>query len=387
MVNRLLANYARSMARKYPIVTILGPRQSGKTTLAKMAFPNKEYVNLEHPVTRDYAISDPVGFLDNYPNGAIFDEIQRVPQLLSYLQVIVDAEDRVGLFILTGSHQFQLQEGISQSLAGRTALLKLLPFSMDEVKSYGELSAEEMIYSGFYPRIHEKKIDPTQAYGDYLETYIERDLREIIKIRDLSKFRTFLRLLAGRIGQLLNIANISNDTGVSQATVKQWISILESSFICFTLQPWHPTIRKRLIKASKLYFYDVGLVSMLLGIENEKQIITHPLKGNLYENLVIANVLKYRYNRGLRSNLLFYRDSNGNEVDLLYSVASDVVPIEIKSGKTITGDYFKGINNFINTFDNIKGGGIVVYSGNIEQKRGQTIVINHSNLDTAIEQL
>jgi len=387
MIDRTVLKYAQEIATKYPIITILGPRQAGKTTLTKAAFPDKEYVNLEHPVTRGFAESDPTGFLENYPNGAIFDEIQRVPKLLSYLQVIVDERDVDGLYILTGSHQFELQSEITQSLAGRTAILKLLPFSLTELASYGTLTSDELIFSGFYPRVHEKSINPTRAYSDYLETYIERDLRQIITIKDLSKFHTFIRLLAGRVGQLLNISNIANDTGVSQATVKEWISVLEASFVCFRLQPWQPTVRKRLIKAPKLYFYDVGLVSMLLGIEKSSQITTHPLRGNLYENMVIVDVLKSRYNRGATNNLLFYRDSNGNEVDLLYSIAENMIPIEIKSGKTISSDYFKGVNHFTNTFDNTPYGSIVVYSGHLEQRRSDCVVINELSVVKEIEKI
>lgn len=385
MVHRNLIPYAQKLATQYPVITILGPRQAGKTTLAKSAFPKKEYVNLEHPMTRDFAHTDPVGFLEQYPNGAILDEIQRVPMLLSYIQTIVDQRDEEGLFILTGSHQFDLRQGINQSLAGRTAMLKLLPFTMSELSAYGNFSVDERLYSGFYPRIHEKKIEPTQAYSDYLETYIERDLRQIIMIKDLLKFRTFLRLLAGRVGQLLNITNLANDTGVSQATIKEWISVLEASFICFRLEPWQPTIRKRVTKTPKLYFYDVGLASMLIGIEKSSQIATHPLRGGLYENMVIVDVLKHRYNCGATNNLLFFRDSNGNEIDLLYLMADKMIPIEIKSGKTISQDYFKGINHFTKTFDTATYGSFVVYSGATEQKRSNCKVVNDSNIVSEIQ--
>ena len=387
MIPRSMLPFALELAGKYPVLTILGPRQSGKTTLARTAFPEKPYVNLEHPVTREFAETDPVAFLASYPDGAIFDEIQRVPHLLSYIQVIVDEKNAVGMYILTGSHQFDLRSSINQSLAGRTAILKLLPFSMAELTAYGEHSADELLFKGFYPRVHERNINPTQAYGDYLETYIERDLRQIIAIRDLSTFQKFLRLLAGRIGQLLNYANLANDAGVSQSTAKEWVSILEASFVCFQLQSWQPSIRKRLVKSPKLYFCDVGLSAMLLGIEHQTQIATHPLRGNLYENLVVVDLLKYRYNRGLRNNLLFYRDSNGNEVDVLYSIADAMLPIEIKSGQTISSDYLKGITHFESTIGNVPYGSMVVYNGPTEQKRGNCRIVNEKNCVSVLQEL
>ncbi len=277
MVRRELGEYAAFIATKYPVVTITGPRQSGKTTLAKYVFSEKPYANLEDPVTREFALTDPKAFLAQFHDGAVIDEIQRVPELFSYIQVLIDGQKRNGMFVLTGSHQFAVQHSISQSLAGRTALLKLLPFSIQEAFTYGELSIDELLRSGFYPGIFDQAIPPTQAYGDYFETYVERDLRQIINIKDLRSFQTFVRLCAGRIGQLLNLNSLAADTGVSQPTARQWLSILENSFIVFTLPPYHANIRKRLVKSPKLYFYDIGLATWLCGIEEDRHVSNHPL--------------------------------------------------------------------------------------------------------------
>lgn len=279
MIPRALAGHAASVFIKYPVVTITGPRQSGKTTLANATFPDKPYANLESPVTRQFAEEDPIGFLNQYPEGAIIDEIQRVPDLLSFIQVIVDEKQKNSLFILTGSQQFELMRGISQSLAGRTALLKLLPLSISELTSFFPLGVDEMLFKGFYPRIYDQNIPPYQVYGDYYETYVERDLRQLINIKNLSLFQRFIRLCAGRCGQLLNLNSLANDSGISQSTAREWMTILEASYIVFLLQPFHVNIKKRLVKSPKIYFYDVGLAGWLCGIEEERQIATHPLRG------------------------------------------------------------------------------------------------------------
>lgn len=370
MIKRIIEDVLKNLANQYPVVTITGPRQSGKTTLIRNVFANKQYVNLESPDIRQFAVNDPKGFLAQY-NNAILDEIQRAPELLSYIQPIVDENKEQGQFIITGSQQFEVLNNISQSLAGRTALLKLLPFSISEIKNIVDVSlTNKLIYTGFYPRIYDMNLDPHQAIGDYIVTYVERDIRQLISIKDLNLFEKFLKLCAGRIGQLLNFQGLANDVGVSHTTVKSWISILEASYIIFLLPPWYNNFSKRLVKSPKLYFYDVGLASYLLGIENEKQVFRDPLRGNLFENLVVAEVLKYRFNKGKKSNLYFYRDSTGLEIDLIYETGRNIYPIEIKSGATISEDFFKNLKKFIK-FDglDIPYGGAIFYGGNEIQER------------------
>ena len=370
MIKRIIGDVLKNLANQYPVVTITGPRQSGKTTLIKNVFADKQYVNLESPDIRQFAVNDPKGFLAQY-NNAILDEIQRAPELLSYIQPIVDKNKEQGQFIITGSQQFEVLNNISQSLAGRTALLKLLPFSISEIKNIVDVSlTDKLIYTGFYPRIYDMNLDPHQAIGDYIVTYVERDIRQLISIKDLNLFEKFLKLCAGRIGQLLNFQGLANDVGVSHTTVRSWVSILEASYIIFLLPPWYNNFSKRLVKSPKLYFYDVGLASYLLGIENEKQVFRDPLRGNLFENLVVAEVLKYRFNKGKKSNLFFYRDSTGLEIDLIYETGRNIYPIEIKSGATISEDFFKNLKKFIK-FDglDIPYGGAIFYGGNEIQER------------------
>ncbi len=371
MIERTIEPILVDLARRYPVVTITGPRQSGKTTLCRTAFPTLKYGNLEAPDVRRFAIEDPRGFLAAHSNGAILDEIQRAPEIPSYIQDIVDVEKRPGRFILTGSQQFEVMNTISQTLAGRTALLKLLPLSLAELKqTHPPGNIDRLLLTGFYPRIHDQGLNPTQALGDYLDTYVERDLRQIATVKDLSLFERFLKLCAGRIGQVLNLQSLGNDAGVSHTTVRAWLTLLEASYIVFLLQPWHTNISKRLIKSPKLYFHDVGLAAFLLGLENETQVSRDPLRGNLFENMVVMEALKYRYNRGRRSNLFFYRESNGNEVDLLAESGRNLRAVEIKSGATINPDYFKGLHHFVKaagTKRHITGG--VIYGGNEIQKR------------------
>jgi predicted AAA+ superfamily ATPase len=376
MISRILATYAVAIFAKYPVVTITGPRQSGKTTLARATFTDRPYANLENPVTRQFAQEDPVAFLSQYPEGAVIDEIQRVPGLLSYIQVIVDERRKNSLFVLIGSQQFELMRGISQSLAGRTALLKLLPLSIPELAARFSLGIDEMLFKGFYPRIYDQNIGPAQVYGDYFETYVDRDLRQLVNVKDLSVFQRFVRLCAGRCGQLLNLNSLANDTGISQSTAREWMTVLEASYIVFLLQPFHANIGKRLIKSPKIYFYDVGLASWLCGIEEESQIATHPLRGSLFENMAIIEALKYRYNNGKRNNLYFYRDSNGNEIDLIYVKGNDMLPIEIKSGQTITSAYFTGMKKFQPLFaGHLPWPGFLIYGGETEQSRQDSKVM------------
>jgi len=381
MIPRTLQPYLQDLASRYPIVTVTGPRQSGKTTLCRMAFPEKPYTNLEAPDIRQFAASDPRAFLAQYPDGAILDEIQRAPELLSYLQVLVDGESRSGLFILTGSQQFEVMSTISQSLAGRTALLKLLPFSLSELAILGSVPPiDRLLVSGFYPRIHDKGLNPTQALGDYLETYVERDLRQLVNIKDLGGFEKFLRLCAGRCGQLLNLHDLGSEAGISHTTARAWITLLEASYIIYQLRPWYGNVSKRLVKTPKLYFYDVGLASYLLGIEHEGHIARHPLRGALFENLVVMEALKYRFHRGKRSNCNFYRDAKGHEVDLVLADGQELIPIEIKGGTTVNNDFFKGLRYFAGEFPSARPG-LLVYSGDACQQRSEATICPPTELE------
>ena len=364
MTQRLTALFQR-----YPFVTVTGPRQSGKTTLCRAAFPDLAYTNLEAPDQRDFAESDPRGFLAQLGEGAIIDEVQHVPELLSYLQVIADERGRNGLFVLTGSEHFRLSEAVSQSLAGRTALLHLLPFSMTERQRAGATgTVDDVIYSGFYPRIIDHGLDPTQALADYFETYVERDVRRIGEIRNLSNFRRFVRLCAGRVGQLVNLSSLGSDAGVSHTTAREWLTTLETSYIIFQLHPYHANVSKRLIKSPKFYFCDVGLAAYLIGIENTDQLSTHPLRGALFENIVIAEALKHRLNRGNQANLSFFRDAKGLECDLLYPTDRGIAAFEVKSGSTISSDYFRSLHRVADVLPHITSK-TVVYGGMNRQTR------------------
>jgi predicted AAA+ superfamily ATPase len=377
MITREITTHLLHLANKYPVITITGPRQSGKTTLVREVFNEKTYINLELLDNREFASADPRGFLRKIPDGAVLDEIQRAPDLLSYIQGIVDEKRQNGMFILTGSQQFEVLNSITQSLAGRTALLKLLPFSITEVKdNYGFSSINELIHKGFSPRIYDQNLDPTQALGDYFETYIERDLRQLVQIKNLSQFQKFVRMCAGRVGQILNLNSLGNDVGVTHTTAREWLSLLQASYIVFLLDPFYRNIGKRLVKSPKLYFYDVGLASYLLGIESMAHLETHPLRGNLFENLVIAEILKLRFNQGKRNNLNFYRDSTGNEIDVIYNIAQHILPIEIKAGETVAPDFFKGFTALEKVIDDYPYGRIVVYGGNREETRHDVLITN-----------
>lgn len=356
MITREITPCLVELFGKYPFVTVTGPRQSGKTTLCRAAFPHLQYANLEAPDLREFAESDPRGFLAQLGGGAILDEIQRVPILLSYLQVLADEQRENGLFVLTGSEQFRLSDAINQSLAGRTALLRLLPFSLDERRQTGASDRiDDILYSGCYPRIHDQKLEPRQALGDYFETYVERDVRQIGEIRNLSNFRRFVRLCAGRVGQLANLSALGADAGVSHTTARHWLTVLEASYVVFLLPPFYANIRKRLVKSPKLYFYDVGLASYLIGIEHAGQLATHPLRGALFENAVIVEALKHRFNRGYRSNLSFFRDARGLECDLLYENGNGIGAIEIKSSATVASDDFNALNRIARVLPQISG--------------------------------
>ncbi len=374
MIERNIAPLLRQLASQYPVVTLTGPRQSGKTTLAKSLFFDKPYVTLEDPDTRRYAADDPRGFLAQYMHGAILDEIQRAPELASYLQGMVDAKPQPGRFILTGSHQFELMSQVSQSLAGRTAVLRLLPFTLAEVRRLrgGEADPDlpQTLLTGFYPRIHDQDLDPSQALADYFATYVQRDLRQLAAVQDLHRFERFVRLCAGRIGQLLNLSNLGNDAGVSHATARAWIDLLQSSYIVHLLPPWFTNTGKRLVKAPKLYFYDVGLACWLLGLRSAVQVARDPLWGSLFENFVIMEAMKDRLNVGESAEMYFYRDSEGNEVDLLLPTGGRMHAIEIKAGATVNPDYFKGLKTFAAHQPGVFASGCVVFGGTHGQGRG-----------------
>jgi hypothetical protein len=370
VIERTLQKHLLALFGQYPIVTVTGPRQSGKTTLCRAAFPELDYVNLEAPDTREFAMEDPRGFLRRHGDGAILDEIQRAPELLSYIQPHVDERRQNSLFVLTGSQHLGLSEAVSQSLAGRTALLRLLPFSIEEaVQLRPDLDIETMLYTGFYPRIYDQHLNPTQALGDYFETYVERDVRQLSELRNLASFQKFVRLCAGRVGQLLNLQSLGNDTGVSHTTARQWMSLLEASFVVFLLPPYHPNVSKRLIKSPKLYFYDVGLAAYLLGIEHPQQVYAHPLKGGLFENLVILEALKFRCHRGKRTQLHFYRDSGGHEIDLILPLGDRFVAVEIKAAETVARHFLDGLAKFRDLLREQLAAEVLVYGGDSSHLR------------------
>lgn len=368
MYPRLLAKPLKSLAKQYPVVTVLGPRQSGKTTLVKQCFPDASYVNLEEPDTRLFAKEDPRRFLGDYSGSLILDEIQRVPELLSYIQSIVDSEPQKGHFILTGSHQLELHEPITQSLAGRTALLTLLPLSLAELQAVGEdNSLEESLFQGFYPRVYQDQLNPTQAYRDYFKTYVERDVRQLINVKDLSLFEKFMHICAGRVGTMLSMSQLSHDIGVSVRTVNEWLSLLEASFIIYKLQPYYENFGKRVIKAPKLYFTDVGLLTYLLGIENVTQLSRDPLRGNLVENLVVLELVKARINKNYDPSLYYFRDNHQHEIDIIFKQGTDLIPIEIKASQTFNADFLKGLRYFDKLASGRVSTGYLIYAGNQER--------------------
>jgi predicted AAA+ superfamily ATPase len=361
MIERTLTAKITALAQKFQVITLTGPRQSGKTTLVRAAFPTLSYVSLEEPDIRQIALTDPRGFLFNYQAGAILDEIQNTPDLFSYIQRLVD-ENRQMLFILTGSSNFLLMEKISQTLAGRTAVLHLLPFSFTELKLQ-EQQYESLIFKGQYPRIYDRDIAPTDFYPAYIQTYIERDVRLIKNIGDINAFIQFTRLCAGRIGQLLNVTSLASDTGISPNTAKAWLSILESSYILYRLQPYYRNFNKRMVKSPKLYFYDTGVACSLLGIRDENQVNLHYMKGALFENLIINEFIKRNFHLGENRYPFFWQDSHGKEIDCLLVNGEEVTPVEIKSGKTMSISYFDSLKYWHTLAALPENQGYVVYGG------------------------
>lgn len=380
MFSRNLAPYIQQLATKYPVVTLLGPRQSGKTTLVRSAFPKMPYINMEDPEHRALATLDPKSFMEAYPNGAILDEVQRTPHLLSYIQVKVDETDRKGMFILTGNHQTTLHSAISQSLAGRTSLLRLLPLSLQEMRNANISDLlEEVILKGGYPKIYKDNLPISNAYSSYFQTYVERDVRQILQVKDIIQFERFIKLTASRIGQLVNYANLASDVGVSAVTIKEWVAVLEATYILIRLEPYFENFGKRLIKSPKLYFTDTGLACYLLGIESVEQLVKDPLYGNIFENWVIVELIKARYNQALDPRLYFYRDVSGKEVDLLLQQGSRLIPVEIKSSKTFSPSFLGGLKYFHEQAPQKAEGGAIIYAGSQAQKIGPFALFTAEN--------
>lgn len=391
MIKRHLEKILKRLATKYPVVTLTGPRQSGKATLAREAFPEYAYVSLEEPDTRDFAIEDPRNFLSQYSRNVIIDEVQRAPEIFSYLQADVDRDKSCGRFILTGSQNFALNEKISQSLAGRTSILKLLPFSLSELFSrkpnmywHGGVNERvtrppaelfETIFTGFYPSVHDMRLEPDRWYREYFETYASRDVRNMLNIGDLKSFEIFMRLLAGRTGQPVNFTSLGDDAGVSHTTARRWLSILEASYLIHILPPFFRNFGKRQIKTPKIYFLDCGFLCSLLRIRSPEDIISHPLRGAIFETFVFGEIHKCFYNLGEDSPIYFWRGLSGVEIDLLIDSGKMILPVEIKSGQTMTDDFFKNLKEWSKFSQTRVSKAVLVYGGNEYQKRGDVNVV------------
>ncbi len=378
MFDRMMQKELEKAAKTFPIVTVLGPRQSGKTTLVRQTFPDKAYINLESIHIRELAASDPVSFLEQYPEGAILDEIQEVPELLSYIQVRVDDSKRKGEFILTGSHQIELNAYISQSLAGRVMILHLLPLSLAELTMAGiEKSVDAILYEGCYPRVHSDGLNPTKTYASYVRTYIERDIRMILQVHNLDLFQKFLILAASRVGQIFNKDSLAGEVGVSSKTIGHWLSILEACYIVYRLPPYFENFGKRAVKSPKIYFCDVGLVSYLLGIETVEQMARDPLRGHLFENLVVNELMKARFNEGLDPRLYFYQITGRSEIDLIYQRGHELIPIEVKSSRTFNPSFISNMKSFIKLVPGRCVNPHLIYSGDEEMMIGDVQLLNY----------
>lgn len=387
MITRTASDTIMRLARGFPVIAITGPRQSGKTTLARSAFPDKPYLTLEDPDTRLLVESDPRGLLSAYPGGLIIDEAQRAPQLFSYLQGVVDNSLVPGKYVLTGSQQFGLLSGITQSLAGRVGMVQLLPFAMDELKSADKLpdDVNRLMLYGMYPPIYDRELDPSDWYSAYVNTYVERDVRQLINVRDLSSFQRFIRMCAARTGQLLNLSSLASDCGITHNTASSWISVLEASYLIYLLRPHFSNFNKRMVKTPKLYFIDTGLAAWLLGVREQEQLLFHAQRGALFENLVVMEFLKASFNRGQQADLHFWRDSKGLEVDLLVGDGVTLKPVEIKSGQTITTDSLTSLKKWCELSGNSDRLAWLVYGGKTELTNGNISIIPWQKL--AIETL
>jgi predicted AAA+ superfamily ATPase len=347
IIPRKLTSHIKSMLQKFPVISLTGPRQSGKTTLLRNEFSHYKYFNLERTDHREMILSDPIGFLKSTGTGVIFDEVQNAPELFSYIQVVSDEQNTQGQYILSGSQSFLLNERISQSLAGRVNINHLFPFDITELTAIKNQNIFQTIVNGFYPRLYDQQISANDFYPSYLQTYIERDVRTLKAVENLNTFSRFLGLCAGRIGQVLNLTSLANDSGVTVNTVKSWLSLLESSYIIYQLQPYYRNFNKRLIKSPKLYFYDTGVACSLLRLTNQEMIRTHYLYGALFENLVISEIIKYQNHSGKRPAVYYWRESNGIEIDcIIEKENSEIIILEIKGGQTFSKDYIKNLKNF-----------------------------------------
>ena len=384
MIKRHIEKEIKLLFKEFPIVAILGPRQSGKTTLTKLLFSNFTYISLEDLDHRNFAQDDPRGFLEKYNNHVIFDEIQRVPDLISYLQTLVDQNNKTGQFIITGSHNFLLMEQISQSLAGRVGIAKLLPFSYHEIRNKYDSDIETLLFKGCYPRIYDQNIRPESFYKNYISTYIEKDLRQLKNINKLDSFIKFMRILAGRTGQILNTNTISEECGITHNTVSDWVSILETSYLIYKLKPFHKNYNKRIIKSPKIYFTDTGLACNLLGIRDKEELDYHYLKGNIFETFIIGEILKENFNLGEKKELYFWRDNHQREMDLILSSGNSHYGIEIKSGKTFQEKFFDGLKYWKELSDSPDKNLFLIYGGNESYKRNNINVVGWKDINDKI---
>jgi hypothetical protein len=389
-VPRFLDAAARERLKSYPVLVITGPRQSGKTTLARWMAPSLPYFSLEDPDTRAFATDDPRGFLSQAADGAILDEVQRCPDLFSYIQRMVDEDGRMGRFLLTGSSQFELISSITQSLAGRASLLTLLPFSLGELQAAGREPKvlDDLLRSGLFPPVYDRPVDPTVWLQDYVATYLERDVRQILRIQDLATFQRFVQLCAGRIGQLLNVSSLAADAGITRITAESWLSVLQASHLVHLVRPWSVNVSKRLIKSPKLYFCDCGLAAWLIGIRRTEHLTAHPHRGALFENWVVSECIKARVNAGLRPDVYFLRDKEGHEVDLVVETAPGVIQaVEIKSGATVAGDFFAGLDYWGTRLAGQSLRPWLVYGGESPQKRSTGTVLPWSGIHPLVSTL